>query len=249
MVKLRKQLVVKALSAAGFALQERGGDWKFVARTAVKGMYERIELVHTVKKGVYVFGVAISVVRDVRTGFRGLVESGGWEELCKDPENGRISFESLEAQSAWLERVVEAAPERFARLVSDRADALLSRTASARASAEQVFVDIVHPALVQGSSLDVAEKDSAYCKRLLATPFVVGCPELHAEYDLAVRALLLSHDPDVVQLASLERKGNSPQASLDSMLSVPDHPIWKIRLLVDRIVQEQREAGVCLPAP
>jgi len=67
-----------------------------------------------------------------------LIVRGGFEDLCTDPENGKVSFVTNEEIEAWIERLALAAPGRPARLVRQEGDALLETTERVRSQANRV---------------------------------------------------------------------------------------------------------------
>jgi hypothetical protein len=213
--------IERALKAAGFAMQLLPHEMACVRPAPLEDLYERIEIVPVGSGDTVVINAAVSVVRCARAQFRGLVVPGGLEELCTDPENGRVSLESEVAVHDWLERLERIAPSRSRELALRAGPTLLASTSQARTTARRAMQELAPDLPREALVAALSEPQRKRYEWLLHQQFVVGSEELRDEYEWAVAAL-------------------SVLGALDSLAT--DAAFWPIRLVVDR-----RLGGDCNP--
>lgn len=235
-----ESILVEKLTKLGFLVQREDGDLYFVRPSHRNDLFESIELLFAGRKNdVILPGIDLAVVRSVAVRFSGLVEGDGLEEMCTDPENGRVHFSGSHEVLPWIERLVEIAPTKARTLAHERGEELLLRTEVARTAAERAFEQFVAPVLPRGLGALAAatDKQREIVSNLSSRPMVIGSKTLRAEYVAALTALTLAEDPDLChlgQVAVLESRG---LGLIRQMKEVPDHVMWKIRILVDLILR------------
>src|SRR5262249_50451787 len=167
---------------------------------------------------------------------RGLIERDGWPEVCTDRENGRVELQRVGEITDCLALLADRAPERFERLVRAKSDTLMARTKEARERAGVVAETFVpRRALADALREPVAgltAEETNLAKALMQLPFVVSSEELWSVSGISIAALIRSGDDAVAQTASAP----TPIDRIERLKSVPDDLLWRIRVLVDRIL-------------
>jgi hypothetical protein len=242
-MKIPKQDIAAALKPLRFQMQsDRDGDVMFVRPNAtIARLFERVECVYVGlpqrgESSAIVLSVSLSVVQHMALQFSGLIERDGWPEVCTDPENGRVEFQRRGEITEWLAHLVDRAPERFERLVREKADTLLARTKEARERVG-VVADTIVPRRALADALrepfaGLTEEETKLAKALMQLPFVVSSEELRSVHGVAIAALIRSGDDAIAQTVNAP----TPIDRIARLRSVPDDLNWRIRLLVDRIL-------------
>jgi hypothetical protein len=122
------QSIVDALRVHGFR-EQRLPQGLFLVRPNDSGLAERIELFPAgspLGRTVLV-RMAICAVLRAAVQLKGLIIPGGLEDLCSDPQNGRVHFSSHHDQDKWAERLASVAPDRVRRLAQTRGQNSLPR--------------------------------------------------------------------------------------------------------------------------
>jgi hypothetical protein len=241
-MKIPKQDIAAALKPLGFQMQVDWDEVTFVRPNATFArLFERVECVYVgfpqrAESSAIVLSVALSVVQHTELRLRGLFERDGWREVCTDRENGYVEFQRTGEITEWLAHLVGRAPERFERLVREKGDTLLARTREARERAGVVADTIVSRRALADALREpfagLTEEETKLAKGLMQLPFVVSSEELRSVHGVAIAALIRSGDDAIAQTANAP----TPIDRIARLRSVPDELLWRIRLLVDRIL-------------
>jgi len=238
-MRIKERDIAAALKPLGFQMQVGLNDVTFVRPNATTaGLFERVECAYVGSRDeAIVLTVALSVVQHTDIQLRGLFERDGWRELCTDRENGYVELQSVGEISEWLAHLVDRAPERFERLVREKSDTLMARTKEVRERAG-VVADTIVPRRTLADALrdpfaGLTGEETKLAKALMQLPFVVPSEKLWPVSGVAISALIRSGDDTLAQTVSAP----TPIDRIAQLNSVPDDLLWRIRLLVDRILK------------
>ncbi len=243
MRKIAAKDIAAALKPLSFQMQSDQSFVHFVRPNAITaGLFERVECVYVGlpergESSAIVLSVSLSMVQRMALQFRGLIERDGWPEVCTDPENGRVAFQNGREIAEWLAQLADRAPERFERLVREKGDVLLARTREAGERAATVADTIVVPGRTLADALrepfaGLTGEETKIAKALMQLPFVVPSEDLCPVCGVAIAALIRSGDDAIAQTVNAP----TPIDRIARLKSVPDELLWRIRLLVDRIL-------------
>jgi hypothetical protein len=248
--------IAVALRPLGFEMQSDRNGVKFVRPNATTAdLFERLECVYVGRpsdmrfsSGLWtgktiVLSVSLSVVRHAALQLRGLVTGDGWPEVSTDPERHEVTFQDRREINAWLTHLADRAPERFERLVREKGDTLLAETKKAREWAATIADTIVARRgladALREPLADLTREETKLANALMKLPFAVPSQEEDVS-GVAIAALIRSGDDVVASLGRALQTVSTPTV-VDTIewlkTSVPDDDlIWRIRLLVDRIL-------------
>ena len=241
---LAKPALIQALGPHSFVAQSEDRDLYMVRKSEVPGLFERVEFeVAGRRDEVIVVGLAVSVVWRVVTQMRGLAQSGGLPDVCTDPDNGRVRLTTKNEAEAWAAKVGAIAPDRAAAHARDQGPALLRTTEVARTTAAKAFRMFVESTSDLHS---IREEASTEQKRTidnaLSRPFAIPAPELQLVSCASISALVRMGDPDVIELGQIAMSPSpDPRVRIQQLKSVSDLAIWKVRILIDTILQRDHE--------
>jgi hypothetical protein len=234
--------IVNALAPLGVRLQTRGSEVALLKRSSVQDLFEQLEFVLVgAAQETIAISVALTAVQHLGLGFRGLAERDGWPEVCSDKENARVAFQTIADWQVWLRRVAEVAPERLERLQRERATALLARTKDAREYTRMVFGLIAERGI--GAALEsplenLTDDQTRMVESVVRLPLVMASEKWRRAYELAVAAMI--HAGDEAVLAQVLGTP-TPIGKIARLGSVPNELMWRVRLLVDRILAATEE--------
>jgi hypothetical protein len=235
--------IAASLKPLKFREQVGRDDITFVRPSAGEGLFDRVELLPLGRTGeMLAVSVALSTVQCTAVQFRGLSVRDGWPEVCSEPERGRVTFRAAAEVAAWSARLAELAPERFARLLREKGDGLLSTTKEARERVGVIASRIVGPELrdaIREPFRNLTEEETRTARALMRLPFVVGSEELRGVYGVAVAALVRAGDDDIARAVS----GPVAINRITRLKAVPHELQWRIRILVDRILMWRDESS------
>jgi hypothetical protein len=239
--------VIEALTPHAFVAQSDGPDLYMVRKSETGGLFERVEFeVAGRRDEVIVVGLAVSVVWRVVTQMRGLAQSGGLPEVCPDPDSAKVRLATKQQAEAWAAQVGAIAPDRAAALARNEGPALLRTTEVSRATAAEgfrLFVEStsdLHSIREEASSEQKLTIDNA-----LTRPFALPAPELQLVASASIAALVRMGDPDVIELGQVAMSPSpDPSVRLQQLKSVSPLAIWKIRILIDTILQRDHEESL-----
>ncbi|MGE0402260.1 MAG: hypothetical protein AB7T06_36505 [Kofleriaceae bacterium] len=244
---LAKPALLQALAPHSFVAQCVDRDLDMVRKSETAGLFEHVEF-EVAGRGdeVIVVGLAVSVVWWVVTQMRGLRQSGGLPEVCSDPNSGKVRLATKQEAEAWAAKVGAIAPKRAAALAYDQGPALLRTTEVARSTAADAFRIFVEstPHLLsirEGASTD----QKVTIDNALTRPFAVPAPELQLVSSASIAALVRMGDPDVIELGQIAMSPSpDPSIRIQQLKSVSELAIWKVRILIDMILQRDREVSL-----
>jgi hypothetical protein len=252
-MKIAERAIAAALAPLRFQMQSDPNSVNFVRRNAATAhLFEWVECVYVGRPPhTIVLSVALSAVQHGVLQFRGLLARDGWPEMCTDPENGRVAFQRREEVAEWLARLADQAPERFERLVREKGDTFLAITKEARERVG-VVADTIVPRRALADALrepfaGLTEEETKLAKALMRLPqVVVSSEELWSVHGVAIAALIRFGDDAIAQAVNAP----TPIDPIMRLQSVPVDLIWRIRLLVDRILiwRDESDAVLGLPA-
>jgi hypothetical protein len=239
--------LIQALTPHSFLGQSQGPDLYMVRKSEVAGLFERVEFeVAGRSNEIILVTVAVSVVWHVVNSMRGLVQRGAFPEVCPDPDSGKVRLATLKDAEAWAAQVGAFAPERAAALARDKGPALLRTTEAARATADEAFRMFVESTSDLHSIREVASSEQKLTiDNALTRPFALPAPELQLVSSASIAALVRMGDPDVIELGQVAMSPSpDPSVRLQQLKSVSPLAIWKIRILIDTILQRDHEESL-----
>jgi hypothetical protein len=244
MVKIEADAIAAALQPEGFRKQEGSDEIAFVRPSKLPGIFHVVECMYSGKheemysgkhEEILFLTVALSAVQHQALRFRGLFARDGWPELDSDRENGRVCLQSAGDVAAWLRRLADLAPERFERLTRERAVPLVLATDEARKNAERWIAALEGPQfeqILRAPFRDLTEEQTKLVDAVLRRPFALASPGLRNAHELAIATMVRGQDPTIIRLATAP----TPLNRLTRLTSVPNEAVWRIRLLVDRVL-------------
>lgn len=227
-MRLDQGILRELLQAGGFdGTWRSGSDIGFVRPSTVAGLFEHVVIGSAGREGEAVYAnVAVSIVQH-RLGTKGMCELRLVEEVAGDAERGWTVMRSLEESRDWARRLAGMAPRIASALAAERGQALLARTAVARAAVEahlKRLPDAADLDALKAWLLGRLDADGvALARRLAAGPGVLQKAGAEFVHEVACLALVL-----------FEAKGQRvAEAKLDPL---GDRDLmWRIQLLVDRL--------------
>lgn len=244
MVKPSRSAIAKSLKPHGFDEEHVDDDLILVRPSEKKDLFERIEVAFAGREqDVIVLSMSLSVVRWARTQYKGLILRGGLQELCSNPDSGKVRFASRAEESGWIERFAILAPQRVHEFAVLRGDELLLATQAARDRASTLYDTFIVPTLASRDPdrdlmKGLTTQQRAQATNLLARPLVIGSPQLRWQYETAIAALVLGEDEDVLSVAN--KPGPEATSALERISRMGEMPLtvmWKTRLLVDLMLR------------
>src|SRR5262245_19236706 len=235
-MRIKERDIAAALKPLGFQMQVGLNDVTFVRPSATTAcLFERVECMYVGKREeAIVLSVALSTVQHTDIELRGLFQRDGWPEVCTG--RGRVELQRVGEITEWLAHLVDRAPERFARLVREKSDTLMARTKEASERAG-VVADSIVPRTELAEALrqpihSLTGEETKLAEALMQLPFVVPSEELWSVSSVAIAALIRSGDDTIAQTVNAP----TPIDRIARLKSVPDDLLWRIRLVVDRIL-------------
>lgn len=221
--------VTRALEEAGFEVQHVDGV--VGVRAAGPELFARVELDWVGRPpDALVVARSVSVVRDSRLVWRGLVERTGLESLCTDVENGRVVLTAEGDWTDWLRRLQMEGPAECMSLANERGGRLLERTLRSRSYARQL-VEHHGDAVARAASLSARPNDV----------FPLGDSEQREAMLLAATS---GHGPmsNLAHLTARAFVGHFGLATVahgtrDNAVEI-ERRIWAVRIAMDRIQTE-----------
>lgn len=218
----------RTLNSLGFeATRISGHEWVCVRPSVDASLFERIELLVPDRAPVLMLNVAVSVIRDIRLNFRGLTVRGDLEELCDEPENGRVhGLEDTRRLAVWLKSLETVAPRRAREHCAEKGPGLLEATFEIRAAATKALKQVLAaggPSQEAVSALltTATPDEEASVSRVLKRQQVQPDPTLEEVFRVAILALLRTEDGSVMSLAS----SSPPRPTLQARSLLPHQTI------------------------
>ncbi len=241
---IAKQPLIQALAPYSFVAQSEDRDLYMVRESEIAGIFERVEFeVAGRRDEVIVVGLSVSVVWRVVNRMRGLSRPGGLPEVCTDPDNGRVRLTTQSEAEVWAAKVAAVAPERAAALARAHGPTLLQTTGVARTTAAEAFrVFVESTSDLRSIREEASIEQKVTIDNALTRPFALPKPELQLVSSASIAARVRMGDPDVIELGRIAMSPSpDPSVRIQQLKSVSELAIWKVRILIDTILQRDHE--------